>query len=104
MATMISGGLDIYDVLKRPLVTEKSQRLVNTGQYVFEVDERANKMQIKDAVETIFSVKVERVNVLNVPAKRTRRYRRIVVRTPGWKKAIVTLAEGERLGALEGGA
>ena len=94
--------MDMYEVLKRPLVTEKSQRLADARQYAFEVDGRANKIQIKEAVETIFDVKVVNVNVLNMPAKRTRRYRRIVVRTPGWKKAIVTLAEGDRLALFEG--
>ena len=64
----------IYDVLRRPLVTEKSNYQVNSlHQYVFEVASHANRTQVKDAVETLFNVKVVRVNVINVPAKRSRR-------------------------------
>lgn len=96
--------LHIYEVLKRPVVTEKSTYLSNElRQYVFEVDRRANKLQVKEAVETIFDVDVVDVNVMNVPAKRARRRnRRLAVRQPGWKKAIVTLAEGQRLELFEG--
>jgi len=96
--------MHIYEVLKRPVVTEKSTYLSNElGQYVFEVDRRANKHQIKEAIETIFDVDVVDVNVLNMPAKRTRRRnRRMTVRTSGWKKAVVTLAEGQRLQLFEG--
>jgi len=96
--------LHIYEVLKRPVVTEKSTYLSNElRQYVFEVDGRANKHQVKEAVETIFDVDVVDVNVMNVPAKRARRRnRRMDVRRPGWKKAIVTLAEGQRLELFEG--
>lgn len=96
--------LHIYEVLKRPIVTEKSTYLSNElGQYVFEVDSRANKHQVKEAVETVFDVDVVDVNILNMPAKRARRRnRRIATRQPGWKKAIVTLAEGQRLQLFEG--
>lgn len=96
--------LHIYEVLKRPIVTEKSTYLSNQlGQYVFEVDPRANKLQVKEAVETIFDVDVVDVNILNMPAKRARRRnRRMAVRRPGWKKAIVTLAPGQRLQLFEG--
>jgi large subunit ribosomal protein L23 len=93
-----------YDILKRPIVTEKSNFQSDVlGQYTFEVDRRANKYQIKQAVETVFDVTVERVRVINVPAKRVRRYgRRDVVRKPGWKKAIVTLKPGSRIEFFEG--
>lgn len=97
--------ITIYDVLRRPLVTEKSNYQVNKlHQYVFEVAAEANKTLIKDAVEKIFKVTVVRVNVLNVPAKRTRRARsrRMAVRNNAYKKAIVTLLPEDRLPMFEG--
>jgi large subunit ribosomal protein L23 len=90
----------IYDVLRRPLVTEKSSyQSSKLGQYSFEVVESATRTMVKDAVETMFDVTVERVNIINVPAKRGRRSksRRLLVRNPSYKKAIVTLAEGQTL-------
>jgi len=95
----------IYDVLRRPLITEKSSfQTTKLNQVVFEVASNASKSQIKDAVELIFNVTVERVNVTNVPAKRTRRWqsRRVKVRRSGYKKAIVTLAEGQSIDVFEG--
>jgi large subunit ribosomal protein L23 len=97
--------ITIYDVLRRPLVTEKSNYQVNKlHQYVFEVAAEANKTLIKDAVEKLFNVTVVRVNVLNAPAKRTRRARsrRMAVRNNAYKKAIVTLLPEERLPMFEG--
>jgi large subunit ribosomal protein L23 len=93
-----------YDILKRPVITEKSNFQSDVlGQYTFEVDRRANKHQVKQAVETVFDVMVERVRIINVPAKRARRYgRREVVRKPGWKKALVTLQPGDRIEIFEG--
>jgi large subunit ribosomal protein L23 len=93
-----------YEILKRPVITEKSNYLSDMlGQYAFEVDRRANKRQIKEAVETVFDVTVERVRVINMPAKRVRRYgRREVMRKSGWKKAIVTLAPDDRIEFFEG--
>lgn len=98
MATM-------YDVLRRPLVTEKTNYLTNKmHQYVFEVADDATKTQIKDAIEKVFEVKVLRVNVINSPAKRTRRARsrRLMIRNSGYKKAIVTLASEDRIPIFEG--
>ncbi len=95
----------IYDVLRRPLVTEKSSYLSGKlGKYSFEVTEDATRTMVKDAVETMFDVKVERVNIINVAAKRGRRAksRRLLVRKPSYKKAIVTLAEGQTLEIFEG--
>ena len=89
----------IYDVLVRPLVTEKSNRQSNSlGQYVFVVENSATRTMVKDAVETLFDVTVARVNILNAPAKRSRRTRsrRLLVRRSAFKKAIVTLAEGSK--------
>jgi large subunit ribosomal protein L23 len=90
----------IYDVLRRPLITEKSNyQNGKLNQYVFEVAQDANKVLVKDAIEALFDgVKVERVNVINVPARRTRRARsrRVMIRRSAYKKAIVTLAEGSK--------
>jgi large subunit ribosomal protein L23 len=95
----------LYEVLYRPIVTEKSNFLSSKlGQYVFEVAVEANKAEIKEAVETLFDVSVVKVNVLNSPAKRTRRLRnrRLLVRRSGYKKAVVTLASGQRIDLFEG--
>jgi large subunit ribosomal protein L23 len=95
----------IYDVLRRPLVTEKSNYQSNKlHQYSFEVTGDATRTLVKDAVETIFDVTVVRVNIMKTPAKRTRRARsrRLLVRDSGFKKAIVTLAEGSTLEIFEG--
>jgi len=95
----------IYDVLRRPLLTEKSShQYAKLHQYAFEVADDATKRMIKDAIETLFDVTVERVNVMNVPAKRTRRARsrRVSVRRSGYKKAIITLADGDTIDAFEG--
>jgi large subunit ribosomal protein L23 len=86
-------------------MTEKSShQFGKLDQYAFEVASDATKSMIKDAVEILFDVEVERVNVMNVPAKRTRRARsrRLAVRRSGYKKAIVTLAPGERIDVFEG--
>ena len=88
----------IYDVIRRPILTEKSShQYAKLNQYVFEVATNATKSMIKEAVETIFDVKVTRVNTMVMPAKRSRRAlsRRVLIRRSAYKKAIVTLAEGE---------
>ena len=95
----------VYDVLRRPIVTEKSNfQSGKLGQYAFEVDRSATKAQIKEAVETLFGVDVTRVNVLNGAPKRSRRARsrRLLVRRSGAKKAIVTLAHGQTIDVFEG--
>ena len=95
----------IYDVLRRPLVTEKSNYLNSKlHQFVFEVKDDATRTLVKDAVETLFDVKVLRVNVINAPGKRTRRAksRRIDIRDSGFKKAIVTLAPEDQIPFFEG--
>lgn len=92
--------ITIYDVLRRPLITEKSNyQNSKLNQYVFEVASEATKNMIKDAIETLFEgVIVERVNVINVPPRRTRRARsrRVMVRRRSYKKAIVTLASDSK--------
>lgn len=97
--------MHLYQVIKRPVVTEKSQYLAEANrQYTFEVDRRANKAQIRQAVEKIYGVKVAAVCVSNMPAKAAKRWgRRRVVRLPVWKKAVVTLVEGHSIPIFEGG-
>jgi large subunit ribosomal protein L23 len=94
----------LYDVLRRPLITEKSNYQTGLNQFVFEVAPDATKTLVKDAVEKLFDVNVLRVNVINLPAKRTRRSRsrRLLVRRSEYKKAIVTLAEGNSIDVFEG--
>ncbi len=95
--------MDVYEILKRPITTEKSNvQAEYYGQYTFQVDRRANKLQVKEAVEKIFDVKVISVNIMNMPAKRGRFGRRRVVRKPAWKKAVVKLAPGQRIQFFEG--
>lgn len=94
--------LHLYDVLVRPVVTEHSTQLVEAyGQYVFEVHPDANKTQIKNAVETIFETQVKKVNTMIMPAKRGLRGRREYWRSKEWKKAIVTLAPGQKIDLFE---
>ena len=91
-----------YEILRRPIVTEKSSlQSEHLHRYTFEVDCRANKHQIKDAVEHAFNVQVVAVNVTNVRGKR-RRWGRILGHTANWKKAVVTLAEGQTIQYFEG--
>jgi large subunit ribosomal protein L23 len=95
----------VYDVLRRPIVTEKSNFLnSNLHQYVFEVSPGATKVMVKDAVETLFDVSVLRVNMIRVPARRTRRAksRRLMIRRSAYKKAIVTLAADDTIDIFEG--
>lgn len=82
--------MDPRDLIKRPVVTEKSTSLMDNNQYVFEVDRRANKTEIRQAVEKLFDVKVEKVNTMIVPAKK-KRVGQSVGYTSEWKKAIVKL-------------
>lgn len=95
----------VYDVLRRPIVTEKSNyQSGKLNQYVFEVAPNATKAQIKEAVEALFDVDVVRVNVLVAPAKQSRRARsrRVLVRRSRYKKAIVTLGKGSSIDIFEG--
>jgi large subunit ribosomal protein L23 len=95
--------MHVYDILRRPIVTEKTTAQTDTSnQYAFEVDRRANKMQVKDAVETAFSVAVVAVNIINIPAKMGHYGRRVVIKKSAWKKAVVTLAAGQTIQFFEG--
>jgi large subunit ribosomal protein L23 len=89
-----------YQIIIRPLVTEKNTNLMELNKYSFEVDRNANKPQIKQAIETIFSVSVTNVHTMNVRGKLRRRGREFGY-TRDWKKAIVTLAEGDRIEIFE---
>ena len=93
--------MDVSRVLKRPVVTEKSTGLQETGRYVFEVDPSATKLQIKQVVQEAFDVKVVGVNTMVVKGKRKRFGPRFSAGR-SWKKAIVTLAPGESITIFEG--
>lgn len=86
---------DPRDLIRRPIVTEASTDMMQDRKYVFEVDVRANKVEIKKAIEQIFGVKVSQVNTLRVPGK-VKRQGRYTGRTPEKKKAIVTLHEDSK--------
>lgn len=94
--------MNTFDVLRRPVFTEKSDDMRAESKYTFEVDRRANKVQVKQAVERAFNVKVVEVNVMNIAATMGRYGRRKVISEPGWKKAIVTLAPGDKITFFEG--
>ncbi len=94
--------MHVYEILRRPVLTEKTSYLADElHRYTFEVDGRATKQLVQQAVEEIFDVHVERVNIMRVHGK-TRRFGRLVGTTPEWKKAIVTLAPGESISFFEG--
>ena len=93
--------LHAYGVILRPLITEKAQSITGLGKYAFEVDKRANKLQVKEAVEATFDVKVKAVNTCMMKGK-VRRYGRNATKQPDWKKAIVTLAPGDKIELFEG--
>ena len=85
-----------YDIIFAPIITEKTALMEENGTYVFKVDVRANKTQIKQAIEKAFNVKVEKINTMNVHPK-TRRVGRYTGKTNRYKKAIVKLAEGHTI-------
>ena len=94
-----------FDILRRPVITEKTNYMMgDLHQYVFEVARESSRQMVKEAVEALFDVTVLRVNIINVPAKRSRkaRNRRLTVRQKGYKKAIVTLNPKDRIPFFEG--
>lgn len=94
--------MDMYHIIKRALITEKSTIAKDeNNKYIFEVDRRANKIQIAAAIEKIFKVKVTDVHVINMKGKK-KRVGRIIGEKRAWKKAIVTLAPGNRIEIYEG--
>lgn len=88
--------MDLYDILKKPIITEKSMKLAKEGKYTFEVDKNANKIEIRGAVEKLFNVKVVKINTANYDGK-TKRVGRYTGKTNAFKKAIVTLEEGQTI-------
>jgi large subunit ribosomal protein L23 len=92
------------DIIRRPVVTEKSNLMADLhNQYTFVVHWQANKLQVKQAIELAWpNARVEKIRIANMPVKRARRLRRITVRKPGYKKAVVTLRPGSRIELFEG--
>ena len=94
--------MDYHRIIRRPIVTEKTTQMMQDGnQYVFEVAGDANKIEIAKAIEELFSVKVSRVRTFNMVGKE-RRMGFTKGRRPAWKKAVVTLKEGETIPVIEG--
>ena len=93
--------LHLYDIIYRPVITEKSVALAESyNRYTFEVDKRANKIQIADAVFRIFDVDVLDVRTMRMPGKRGTRGRRVYTRQSAWKKAVVTVRPGQTIPAF----
>lgn len=84
------------EILRRPIITEKSMKLVEAGKYTFEVDKRATRTEVKAAVEELFNVKVESVNIIN-GLKKEKRVGRYTGLLPAVTKAIVTLEKGHKI-------
>ena len=98
----MSNALHALDVIIRPLITEKATRLGGENKYAFAVRTQANKPQIKEAVEKGFNVKVTNVNVMIMKGKPFRVRGNRTKHQPNWKKAVVTLAAGDKLELFEG--
>ncbi len=90
-----------YEVLRRPVISEKATLLQEGNKYVLEVAKETSKAQIKQAVELAFKVKVSKVNVITIPGKTKRMGRREVTSSP-WKKAVITLEPGDKISFFEG--
>jgi large subunit ribosomal protein L23 len=92
----------VYNVLKRPLITERTNELRDAhNQYAFEVNIEANKVQIRHAIEDLFGVRVTAVRTVTIAGK-VKRFRRGFGKRPNWKKAIVTLRDGDMIDIFEG--
>ena len=88
---------NVYQIVRRPIISEKSTALAEVaGRYVFEVEPSANKQEIRDAVQKLFKVRVRKVRTLMMHGK-AKRLARGEVKKPNWKKAIVTLDEGQKI-------
>ena len=90
-----------YDIIIRPIITEKSSRMMSQNKYSFEVLKDANKIEIRRAVEDVFKVKVSSVHTINVHSK-PKRMGRFIGRSRAWKKAVVTLLPGQRIEFFDG--
>jgi len=96
--------MSIFDVIKRPIITEKSTAQMSQGKYTFQVSKKASKKEIKEAVEKLFNVKVLAVKTATVRGKRIRTgRRRVTSKRSDWKKAIVTLRKGDKIEAFDVG-
>ena len=93
--------MNVHQVLEKPTITEKSTILQESGKYTFRVAPKANKVQVKEAVEKSFDVTVIDVNITKTHGKR-KRYGSRMSKKPDIKKAVVTLAEGDRINLIEG--
>ena len=93
--------MDMYRIIRRALITEKSTIAKDENKYIFEVDQWANKIEVAKAVEKLFKVKVLDVRIMNVIGKK-KRVGRIMGEKSSWKKAVVTLASGSRIEIHEG--
>lgn len=93
--------MKLHDVIKRPLITEKATRGKELGQYVFAVAIKATKTDVRRAIETLFKVKVDAVQTLRMPG-RTKRVGQHQTLTSDWKKAVVTLKQGQSIELFEG--
>ncbi len=92
---------NVFDIIKKPCLTEKGLLLQETqNQVVLKVDPRANKIEIKAAAEQLFNIKIDKVRTANMHGKK-KRVGRTIGQTNNWKKAIITLAEGQKLDFLE---
>jgi len=90
-----------HDIIVRPVITEKSSRLMEKNQYTFEVHPRANKIQIRSAIQELFKVKVEKVHTIKVHSK-PKRMGMYIGKSRSWKKAIVSVQQGQRIDFFEG--
>ncbi|MCK9265724.1 50S ribosomal protein L23 [bacterium] len=90
-------AVEHFKIVKFPIVTEKSNDVIALNKYTFCVDKKYNKIEIKKAVETIYNVKVVDINVVNMPKKKKKYKFKIEGYRPGYKKAIVTLKEGDQI-------
>jgi len=93
--------MHIYEIVRRPVVTEKGTLMQEQGKYTFEVASNSTKEMVKQAVEKAFKVNVIKVNIVGMKGKTKRMGKREIV-TPSWKKAVVTLKEGQKIQIFEG--
>lgn len=85
-----------YQILVRPVLSEKGTNLASQGRYVFEVHPGANKTEIRKSIEKVYDVHVDQVKIIKLPGKK-RKYGRSIGRTSDWKKAVVVLRQGEKI-------
>lgn len=94
--------MNLHQVLLHPVVSEKTMHAEADGKYTFKVAMEANRLQVREAVQALYDVEVASVHILVMPAKTRRRGNRVFIRSPKWKKAVVSLAEGESINVYEG--